>query len=318
MTHPPGNAAGERTGLLAGVLPVISTPFTAEDTIDETTLLREIDWLVAHDVDGLTIAMVSEVLRLSDDERRHLTSMVVTMAGGRLPVIASVGAESTRGAVRFALHAAEAGAAAVMAIPPLAVSLPDAQIEAYYRAILDAIDIPVVVQDASGYLGRALPVTLYVDLLQRYGPDRVQFKPEATPIGPRLSALRDATGGTARVFDGTGGIALVDGYRRGVVGTMPGPEVPWALVALWRALRDGDQHAIDAINGLLASLVSVQSSLDSFVAVEKHLLVEQGIFTDARRRLPHAFDLDPETADEVDRLAALLRDACPLPPPRTR
>lgn len=318
MTSQTGATSGDRTGLVSGVLPVISTPFTADDAIDESVLVREVEWLVSCEVDGLTIAMVSEVLRLSDDERRDLTSLVVSAVDGRVPVIASVGAESTVGAVRFAHHAVSVGATAVMAIPPVAVSLPDSQVEEYYRAILDAVDVPVVVQDASGYLGRPLPIALYVGLLERYGPEKVQFKPEATPIGPRLSALRDATNGTARVFEGTGGLALVDSFRRGAVGTMPGPEVPWALVALWRALREDEQSTVDRINGPLASLVSLQVSLDSFVAVEKHLLVEQGIFTDARRRRPHAFDMDPETAAEVDRLVSLLREACPTTTPRTR
>jgi dihydrodipicolinate synthase/N-acetylneuraminate lyase len=302
-------------GALRGVLPVLSTPFTADDAIDEQALAREVDWLLSCGVDGLTIAMVSEVLRLSDGERRQLTELVVHATAGRVPVVASVGAESTKAAVALAGHARDAGVTAVMAIPPVAVALPDDQTLTYFRSVLAAVDLPVVVQDASGYLGRPLPIALHAALLDEYGPDRVLFKPEAVPIGPRLSALREATGGTARVFEGTGGLALVDSHRRGIVGTMPGPEVPWALVALWRALEQGDQGTVDALHGPLAALVSLQTSLDSFIAVEKHLLVSQGVFTSDRRRPPHGADLDPETVLEIDRLVARLRDALPEPMP---
>ena len=135
------------------------------------------------------------------------------------------------------------------------------------------------------------------------------FKPEAVPIGPRLSELRDATGGAARVFEGSGGIALVDSYQRGITGTMPGAEVCWAIVALWNALGAGDQPLVDAINGPLSALISLQTSLDAFIAVEKHLLVRQSVFTSARVRGPVGYRLDPETTAEVDRLYALLRDA---------
>jgi dihydrodipicolinate synthase/N-acetylneuraminate lyase len=304
---------------VAGVIPVVSTPFDTADEIDADVLGAEVEWLAGCGVDGLAVAMVSEVLRLADPERRRLAAVVTSAAGGRLPVVASVGAESTKAAVALAEHAQHVGAAAVMAIPPVLVSLPDTEILGYYQAILGAVEVPVVVQDASGYLGRPLSLEVCVRLLDGYGPDRVLFKPEAAPIGPRLSALREGTGGRARVFEGTGGIALVDSHRRGIVGTMPGPEVPWALVALWRALERGDWALVGAIHGPLAALVSLQTSLDSFVAIEKYLLVQQGIFVDERRRHPYGYELDRETALEVDRLVALLHDAVDQSPtPLTR
>jgi 4-hydroxy-tetrahydrodipicolinate synthase len=295
---------------LAGVFPVISTPFTDTDEIDVEVLQREVNWLIDTEVDGLTIAMVSEVLRLSESERRMITELTVTHAAGRVPVITSVGAETTRLAVAFAKHAQDVGAAAVMAISPMAVALPDEQITTYFRNIIESIEIPVVIQDASGYLGRALPISLYVDLIDAYGPDRVYVKPEASPIGPRLSSLRDASAGRARVFEGTGGLMLVDSFARGIVGTMPGAEMPWALVALWRALHDGDTRRVTQIHGLISALVSLQTSLDSFVAVEKHMLVRQGIFANTNRRQPVGFELDGETISAVDRLTDQLREVC--------
>ena len=196
-----------------------------------------------------------------------------------------------------------------MAICPLLVALPDEEIFDFYRSVVDSVDVPVIVQDASGYLGRPLSLQVCVRLVDAFGPDRVQFKPEASPIGPRLSALLGGTGGRARVFEGTGGVALVDSYRRGIVGSMPGPEVPWAVVALWRALGRGDWDAVGAVHGPLAALVSLQTSLDAFIAVEKHILVRQGVFASARRRRPYAYELDRETVIEVDRLLTLLQDA---------
>ena len=254
--------------------------------------------------------MVSEVLRLSEGERKNLAELTVSYAGGRVPVITSVGAETTRAAITYATHAQEIGAAAVMAISPMAVSLPDDKIAHYFRSIIDSINIPVVVQDASGYLGRALPSSLYVDLIDQYGPDRVLVKPEAAPIGPRLSALRDASDGRARVFEGTGGLMLVDSFARGIVGTMPGAEMPWALVALWQALTSVDEQRVARIHGVIAALISLQTSLDSFVAVEKHMLVRQGIFANTNRREPVGYELDHETAAHVDRLTDQIRAAC--------
>ncbi len=293
---------------IAGVFPVFQTPFDESYAVDAGVLRAEIDWMHGHGVDGIVLAMVSEVLRFSTDERREYAALTCALGLPHGPVIVSVGAESTAVAIGLARHAESVGASAVMAIPPISVAVAEDELSVYYRSLIEAIDIPVVVQDASGYVGQPMSITMQARLLADY-PDRVLFKPEAVPIGPRLSELRDATGGRARVFEGSGGISLVDSHRRGIAGTMPGAEVCWAIVALWQALEAGDQQRIDAINGPLSSLVSLQTSLDSFIAVEKHLLVRQGVFTSTRVRGPVGFRLDPETTTEVDRLFDLLRDA---------
>src|ERR1019366_1168888 len=183
---------------LHGVLPIVHTPFTDANEIDVATLKREIDWAYAQGADGLGTGMVSELLRLTYDERIALTHHIAEMSAGRGAVFAGVGAESTKQALVYAKAAEKAGCDAVMAVPPLLTALPEAQVIDYFRAIADGIALPVIVQDASGYVGKAIPLGVYVRLLKCYGPEKIVFKPEAAPIGPNLSAMRDATGGKAR------------------------------------------------------------------------------------------------------------------------
>jgi 4-hydroxy-tetrahydrodipicolinate synthase len=286
---------------LAGVLPVFQTPYRDDESVDETVLAREFDWLFEQGVDGVVMAMVSEILRLSHDERKSLAATACRLTAGRGSVTISVGAESTRVAEELARHAESVGADAVMAIPPVSVGVGEDELLRYYGRIIRAISIPVVVQDASSYVGKPLSVPLYAKMLDEFG-ERLYFKPEATPIGPRLSALRDATTGRARVFEGTGGIALVDSFRRGIVGTMPGADLVRAIVPLWRALEAGDDAGVYRINGPLVALVSLQNALDSFLAIEKYLLGKQGVFTNTIVRGPVGYVLDDETRREVDRL----------------
>src|SRR5690606_28432216 len=148
----------------------------------------------------------------------------------------------------------------------------------YYRRILEAVSLPVIVQDAIGYVGKPMPVPTQAALLEEFGPERILYKPEATPLGPNLSALRDDTCGRAKVFEGSGGITLVDSFRRGVVGTMPGADLIDGLVALWKALQTGEDSRIYPISQPLSALVALQTGLDGFLAVEKYLLVKQGVF----------------------------------------
>jgi 4-hydroxy-tetrahydrodipicolinate synthase len=304
--HPTTTERGKRQ--LAGVIPVFQTPYHDDESIDFTTLKREIDWLFECGADGIAMAMVSEVLRLSTDERRALAEAACQSAQGRGSVVISVGAESGKLAEEFARHAEGCGADALMAIPPVTTALDEEELLRYFVRILRAVAIPLIVQDASGYVGRPMPISLYSHLLDEFG-ERVYFKPEATPIGPRLSALRDSTNGKARVFEGTGGMALVDSFRRGVVGTIPGADLVRGIVALWQALEAGDEQRAYRLSLPISALVTLQTSLDAFLAVEKYLLVKQGIFSNALVRGPVGFVLDDETRQEVDRLFALVMRA---------
>lgn len=292
------------TKSLTGVLPIVHTPFLADDTIDLPSLRREIDWALGVGADGLCTGMVSELLRLTFRERLELTAAMAEITAGRGVAVAGVGAESTKQALEYARAARMAGCDAMMAIPPVSAALPGAALLDYFATLAESVELPLIVQDASGYVGRPIPLEVCVDLLDRFGPDKILFKPEANPTGPRLSALREASGRRARIFDGSGGIALVDCYRRGIVGTMPGMEFLPGVVALWNALQRGDERAVYRLYFPICALVNLQlqAGLDGFLAVEKHILAQRGLFdTDARRK-PHAWSLDEETRMELERL----------------
>jgi len=285
---------------VAGVLPVIQTPFTDHDHIDYTALAAEIEWVIQQGADGVTVGMVSEIMRLASDERRDLASAVCEAASGTVSVI-SCGAESTIEAVRLAAHAESMGATALMAIPPVHVALPEASLVDYYATIMRATAIPLVVQDASGYVGRPMSPAVLVRLFDMFG-NRVYAKPEAVPIGPSISAIREATRGRVRIFEGAGGAALTDTFRRGIDGTMPAADVCWAVRAIWDALEAGDDETAYRVSGPLCALISLQTGLDAFVAIEKHLLCRQHVIRSSRQRGPLGYVPDDQTLAEADRL----------------
>jgi 4-hydroxy-tetrahydrodipicolinate synthase len=297
---------GTEPGGLGGVISVVQTPFDDNDEIDPQIHRRQIDWLFAEGTDGVVTGMVSEVLRLSSDERDELAGLTCEAADGRGPVILSVGAESTATAVRHARYAAKAGASAVMAVPPALTAVDDDELFGYFTSIAAASGLPVVVQDASGYVGRSLSIELQARLFWELG-ELALFKPESPPIGPAVTALREATDGGARIFEGTGGLHLIDSFRRGAIGTMPAGDLVWAMVPLWQALRRGDYDRAYEIGAPLAMVITLQSSLDTFVSIEKHNLVRQGIFETTRMRGPVGTVGDAITLAEVDRLVDRLR-----------
>jgi len=296
---------------IQGVLPIAHTPFSTGDTIDFESLRKQIDWAFSIGADGVCTGMVSELLRLTHDERLQLTDQLPIITAGRGCVVMSVGAESVKQAVTYTRRAAAAGCDAVMAVPPISSGVPAGELVHYFSSLADASPLPVIVQDASGYVGKSIPLDVHVELLRRYGNEKILFKPEASPIGPLLSELRERTAGQARIFEGSGGILLIDSFRRGIAGTMPGMEYLDAIVLLWRALQRSDDVTAYRLYFPVCALVALQlqAGLDGFLAIEKYILHRRGLFATDLRRRPNSWNLDAETQVEVDRLLKLLEEA---------
>lgn len=285
-----------------GVIPILQMPYRDDDSIDYEVLAKEIDFVFHAGSDGVGLALASELIRLTKEERIGLTEQLPQMVGERGTVTISIGAESAGEAAAFAESAEKAGADAVMAIPPLGTVLPETKIYEYYETIVQAVSIPLVVQDASGYMGYPLSVDLQVRMRREFGP-AVYFKPEAPPVGPTLTRLQQALNNDGVIFEGSGGTFLIDAFRRGITGTMPGSDCIKAIVTIWKALQRGNDDRAYEVYFPLTALINLQmGSLDTFLAVEKYLLVKQGVFTNQRIRQPSAYSLDEETKSEVDRI----------------
>jgi len=293
---------------IRGVLPVLHVPYREDGAINFAEIEKLIDWIYEKGADGFSIAIVSDILRLTYRERLELMERTAGHNQGRGNAIASVGAESTAQAVEYAAKAEACGFSAVMAIPPISVRLSSNSLKAYYRTIANSCTLPLIIQDASGYVGMSLDIELYLSMLEEFGCEKILFKPEAEPIGPKLSALRDETSGRASIFEGSGGILLVDSYRRGIVGTIPGCDLLEGIVPLWKALQRGEEERIYDLYFPIAALIALQlqAGLDGFISIEKYILKKKGIFSSDRMRPPYSWIPDRETKEEIDRLLNIL------------
>jgi dihydrodipicolinate synthase/N-acetylneuraminate lyase len=116
-----------------GVLPALITPFTEDGgAIDTVALAAMVDRLVGAGVGGLVPGgSTGEFTTLSNGERRELVDVTVQAAAGRVPVVAGTGALSTRETVELSVYAEQAGAAAVMIVPPFYDALPWRELRAH-------------------------------------------------------------------------------------------------------------------------------------------------------------------------------------------
>lgn len=277
---------------LGGIWAVLPVPFRADGHWDRGGLEAVIEWVVRQGADGVVLfGLASEIHTLADHERSELLHMVGEAVAGRLPLVVGVEHSGTWVATRRAAEAAEAGAAAVMALPPYWVRTDTAGLVDYYRAIGAAANRPVIIQDAQPWTGVVLDLTTLARL--RDGVPQFQaIKVESPPTGPKITALRREWP-DLNILGGSGGLYAWDELQRGAAGLMVGPLHVRPLQALRTALQRGEHAAAERIyRQCLPGLVVAMSSLDTFIAAQKQGLQKLGLIHDPVCRAPHV-PLDP-------------------------
>jgi 4-hydroxy-tetrahydrodipicolinate synthase len=175
-----------------GVLPALITPFTEDgNAIDTDALASFVERLIGAGVGGLVPGgSTGEFTTLTTAERRQLTEVTVEAAAGRVPVVAGTSALSTRETIELSVHAEQAGAAAVMIIPPFYDAPGWRELLAHYTAVAEAISIPIMYYNMPGVSGVSLSAEqlrqLPVACLKDTGGDATAAQELIQTDGPTL------------------------------------------------------------------------------------------------------------------------------------
>ena len=217
------------TQALTGILPVAPTPFHGDGSLDEGGIRRVLDCMIDQGVDAICIlANYSEQFLLSDEERATVMRISLEHVAGRVPVIVTISHFATAIAVARAKAAEVMGAAMVMMMPPyhgVGLVPAEAGIVEHFRAVSDAISIPIMVQDAP-LSGVSLPVPLLVRMAREI-ENVSYFKIETPFAADKLAALIEAGGrDIIGPFDGEEAVTLLADLDAGATGTMTSALLP--------------------------------------------------------------------------------------------
>ncbi len=285
-----------------GVFPIVVTPFTKSYDLDEKGLRNLVHFCLRSGVQGLVgPANASEFSTLSDDERKRWLDIVVTETGGQVPVIAATTSGHALPAVALSRYAQQIGASGIMSMPPH-VQHPDAEgCYAYYKALSEALDIPIMVQNYLGPIGTPMSPSLLARMCKEL--PRVQYIKEETFPSSRMLSLTIAAAGKLcqGIFGGQGGLYLVDEYRRGSVGNMPACEIPDVQVVLWNKLEAGDMAGARAMFNRVLPLINYERQYG--VGLYKEILYRRRIISTAICRTPGKELDDNDRAELTDILA---------------
>ncbi len=231
-----------RTPRFRGLFPVVPTPFTESGELDLDSQRRCLDFMIDAGSDGLCIlANFSEQFLLSDDEREVLTRVVLEHVAGRVPVIVTTTHFSTRVCAERSRRAQDMGAAMVMVMPPYhgaTFRVPEPQIHAFYSQVSDAIDIPIMVQDAPA-AGTPMPAAFLARMAQEI-EHLAYFKIETAGAAAKLRELIRLGGDAIEgPWDGEEAITLLPDLDAGATGAMTGGGFPDGLRPILDAYREG-------------------------------------------------------------------------------
>ncbi len=275
-----------------GIFPILATPFDEKGQIDFEDLEREVEWMINVGVNGVGIAVASEIYKLTDPERDEVLSSVVKQVNGRVPVVMNTGAMGTDVTVYYSQRAEELGANALMIRPPSFIAMPAGEVIEFFARVGASVGIPIFQQDQAT---AQVPPAMAIEIAKRH-ENLCYIKVETAPTVPRMAetaALRDAAaesgdaGGDLILFGGAGGTFLFEELRRGSVGTMPGSVIPDVFVNVWERWQDGDEEGAEAEfrrYGALIRTLKQPQGLDNWIY--KEILVMRGIFKSAHARHP--------------------------------
>ena len=196
-----------------GVFPVVPTTFTATGELDLASQKRCVDFMIDAGSQGVCIlANFSEQFALSDDERELLTRAILEHVAGRIPVIVTTTHFGSRVCAQRSRRAQDMGAAMVMAMPPYhgaTIRVSEQQVFEFFAAVSDAIDIPIMIQDAP-VSGTALPAA-FLARMAREIEHVAYFKIETAGAASKLRELLRLGGDAIEgPWDGEEGITLED------------------------------------------------------------------------------------------------------------
>jgi dihydrodipicolinate synthase/N-acetylneuraminate lyase len=271
-----------------GLFPVVPTSFTESGELDLASQKRCIDFMIDAGSDGLAIlANFSEQFLLADEEREILTRTILEHVAGRVPVIVTTTHFSTQVCAERSRQAQALGAAMVMVMPPYhgaTLRVPEPRIHEFYARLSDAIDIPIMVQDAP-----AAGTPLSAEFLARMAREIehvAYFKIESAGAAAKLRELIRLGGAAIEgPWDGEEAITLLPDLEAGATGAMTGggfPDGIRTILDAWSAGRRDD--AIAAYERWLP-LINIENRQCGFLAA-KALMKEGGIIACEAPRHP--------------------------------
>ncbi len=269
-----------------GIFPIALTTFNEQYEIDERSQLALINYLIDCGVHGIAIfGNASEGYALSESEKARLMPLIIKEVRTRVPVFVSTGHTGTHVAVQISKAAEEAGADGLMILPPYFLKPSAEDLIGYYKAISDAVSIPIMIQDAPLLTGVNIGAAQMARLAKECANVKLT-KIEAPPTVLKVTEVKQAVGDTLTIFGGLNGHFFLEELQRGARGTMPGSDMIPMFVQVWNLYEAGKYKEARAAFNRHLPLIRFELQPGLGVSAMKHNLKKLGIIKHTTVRPP--------------------------------
>ncbi|WP_440952470.1 4-hydroxy-tetrahydrodipicolinate synthase [Methanococcoides sp. FTZ1] len=286
--------------MFEGVLPAIITPFTKADTIDKEGLQQNIEFVEKGGVSGIAACgTTGESATLSTAEHMELIDISVNCA--KVPILAGTGSNNTAEAIELTKHAEDAGAAGALVISPYYNKPNKAGLIAHFKAIAEAVELPIVLYNVPSRTGQDMPLEVIFELAK---VDNIIAIKEASGNLDKVSQIIENTRDEDfKVISGEDGLTMpiVALGGAGVISVVANV-VPEKMVKLVNATNEGDLRTAQQLHYEMAPLIRALFAETNPIPVKR--AVELIGLNTGHLRLP----LAPISKENEQKLVECLKD----------
>ena len=296
--------------MIKGILPVIPTLFTDDDTVDPGALRSVVRFALDAGAHGVVFpGVASEYNFLSAEERGGLMSVVFDEVGGRVPIIGGASASTSEEAIVAGQHAKDHGINHLMIMAPSELGQDvDAHREFFARITAELTDVEVILQNAPSPIGAGLNADAIASLVEA-NPAITYTKEETLPSGPVITVLRAREIPQLKgVLGGGGARYIIDELNRGALGALPAVELTDLHVAIYEAHTAGDFERARELYRYSLPLLGCQMIYR--MRLTKYVLKQRGITDRLHVRAPLP-ELDEFTRQDINTMVEDLKALFP-------
>ena len=289
-----------------GIFGIPVTPFNNDESIDYKSLEKVINFTVENGCNGIVMpVMASEYQTLTDEERKKIISETTKIVNGKIPVVAVITGMSNIHSLELGLFAESIGVDRVIAMAPFSSPTNFNEIFSFFELLSNNLTVPIFIQNHS--IGAVMNSEQLYKICVNL--DNVNYVKEESKFPGQVSSSLlelDKNNNCYGVMSGYSGRFLIDDFKRGISGCMPGSHYGDIHSNIWNLLENNKEDKAREIYDRLLPLINIENLYG--IPVFKEILYTRGIISNTLVRSPGKTSLDKYDHKEINFLFDSIRD----------